>query len=76
MRINVYSQELEREVAIVEKKGYKGVRLYFDGSSRLHYRPDDDDRSAITYWLPNNGTFSSADLAAVFRKAADLIEGC
>ena len=79
MRINVYSQELTKEVALVEKTGangdtHMGVRIFFDGSPRLSNGPGDDDRSAITYWLPNCGTFSKGELAAVFRAAADLIE--
>jgi hypothetical protein len=73
MRINVYSQELEKEVALVNKGGHVGVRLYFDGSPRLHNTPEDDDRSAITYWLPNNEKFMPEDLAEIFMKAANLI---
>ena len=78
MRINVYSQELTKEVALVNKTSdngavHYGVRIYFDGSPRLHNRPDDDDRSAITYWLPNDGSFSKNDLAEVFGKAFNLI---
>lgn len=79
MRINVYSQELTSEVALVSKTDERGVthygvRVFFDGSPRLHNRPDDDDRSAITYWLPNDGSYTPAQLAAVFREAAVLIE--
>lgn len=77
MRINVYSQELTREVSLVTKTSengavHYGVRIYFDGSPRLHSRPDDDDRSAITYWLPRCGSFTAADLALVFAKASML----
>jgi hypothetical protein len=77
MRINVYSQELSREVALVSKRAdtgivHYGVRIFFEGSPRLHHRPDDDDRSAITYWLPSSGSFSAADLAGVFSEAARL----
>lgn len=77
MRINVYSQELTGEVAIVEKTDgrgtrHYGVRLFFDGSPRLHNRPDDDDRSAITYWLPDDGSFTRRDMANVFSRASLL----
>lgn len=79
MRINVYSQELTKEVTLVSKTSengvqHWGVRLWFDGSPRLHNRPDDDDRSAITYWIPNCGSFAPADLADVFRQAAELAQ--
>lgn len=78
MRINVCSQELTKEVALVNKADergnvYFGVRIFFDSSPRLHQTADDDDRSAITYWLPNDGSFKPQDLADVFGKAATLI---
>lgn len=78
MRINVYSQELTREVVLVEKKDERGnvhygVRLFLDGSPLLHNRPDDDDRSAVTLWLPSCGSYTKHDLAEVFGKAINLI---
>jgi hypothetical protein len=73
MRINVYSQELSKEVQLVRKGKHVGVRIFFDGSPRLHDTPEDDDRSAITYWLPNCAGFSPADLAEVFQEAANLV---
>lgn len=79
MRINVYSQELTKEVSIVSKTDergtvHRGVRIYFDGSPRLNNRPGDDDRSAITYWLPHDGSFTPGELAQVFSRAASLTE--
>jgi hypothetical protein len=73
MRINVYSQELTKEVKLVSKKGengnvHYGVRIYFEGSPLLHNRPDDDDRSAITYWIPIGESFGPLDLADVFNR--------
>ena len=77
MRINVYSQELTKEVKLVCKVAdtgivHHGVRIYFASSPLLHNTEADDDRSAITYWIPNCGSFSPEDLAAVFRRAAGL----
>jgi hypothetical protein len=77
MRINVYSQELTREVELVSKTAdtgitYYGVRMYLASPDILHHTPEDDDRSAITFWLPNNKTFSKRDLAHVFREMADV----
>lgn len=79
MRINVYSQELTREVSLVTKADehgnvHYGVMLFIRSPKCLHHTPDDDDRSAVTYWLPSCDSFTPADLAGVFRKAASLIE--
>lgn len=59
MRINVYSQELTDEVAIVEKQSntgivYSAVQLILHSSEKLHHPPQDDDRSAVTFWLPRS----------------------
>jgi len=57
MRVNVYSQELTPEtelIAQVSNTGikYSAVRLILHSSDMLHHPPQDDDRSAITFWLP------------------------
>jgi hypothetical protein len=57
MRINVYSQELTEEVYPVEKQSntgatYSAVQFILHSSDRLHHPPADDDRSAVTFWLP------------------------
>jgi hypothetical protein len=77
VRINVYSQELTEEVELVEKKSntgevYYGVRMYLASSDVLHNTPGDDDRSAITFWLPTSRHFNTSHLANVFRHMADL----
>lgn len=68
MRINVYSQELVTDgrmpypkvVEAVEQTSntglvYSAVRLFLHSSDRLHQPPgEDDDRSAITFWLPQS----------------------
>jgi hypothetical protein len=79
MRINVYSQELTKEVVLVSKKAdtgitYYGVRIYLASPKILHHTPDDDDRSAITFWIPNNRTFTREHLADVFMTMADLTD--
>lgn len=60
MRVNVYSQEVTGEVEIVRKVAqhgpvYHGIRLLLHSSDRLHNVPGDDDRSAVTIWLPQKG---------------------
>jgi hypothetical protein len=59
MRINVYSQELTNEVNVVEKESntglvYSAVQLMLHSSDKLHHPPKDDDRSAVTFWLPKS----------------------
>ena len=77
MRINVYSQELTSEVKLIEKKSntgitYSAVQLILHSSERLHHPPDDDDRSAVTFWLPKSG-HRRAQLAATFMQMANMI---
>lgn len=59
MRINVYAEELTDEVEVVVKRPdnhpneeFRGVRMYLASPSQLHGGADDDDRSAITIWVP------------------------
>jgi hypothetical protein len=71
MRINVYSQELTKEIEHVTKTAdtgivYHAVRMYLASPDVLHHAPGDDDRSAITFWIPNAASFDREDLANVF----------
>lgn len=57
MRINVYSQELTDEANLISKQSntgivYNAVQIILHSSSMLHHPPQDDDRSAVTFWLP------------------------
>ena len=57
MRVNVYSQELTPEVLLIEKYSNTGVvyhaaQLVLHSSPMLHHPPMDDDRSAVTFWMP------------------------
>lgn len=59
MRINVYSQELTDEVITIEKVSstgltYSAVQMILHSSDKLHHPPKDDDRSAVTFWLPKS----------------------
>lgn len=77
MRINVYSQELTSEVIAVQKPSntgitYSAVQFILHSSDRLHHPPEDDDRSAVTFWLPKS-IQRRAELAATFEKAARLV---
>lgn len=61
MRINVYAEELTEETEVVTKhvddeqfgpRTFYGVRFYLKSPDELHADPEDDDRSAITLWVP------------------------
>jgi len=81
MRINVYSQELTQETEIVSKVAdtgirYYGVRIYLASPDILHHTPEDDDRSAITFWIPNAKSFNKSDMVKLFHAMAFLTEQC
>ena len=74
MRINVYSQELTSEVNVLEKTSntgliYSAVQLMLHSSPMLHHPPEDDDRSAVTFWLPKSQERREA-LASAFEEMA------
>lgn len=76
MRINVYSQELTDEVIGVEKQSNTGItyhaaQLILHSSEKLHHPPADDDRSAITFWLPKSSA-RREQIAKAFEKIAHL----
>lgn len=75
MRINVYSQELTDEVLLIAKKGntgtvYHAAQLILHSSNRLHHPPD-DDRSAVTFWMPKSKD-RREDMAVAFENIANL----
>jgi hypothetical protein len=79
MRLNVYSQEITDEVQIEEKRSntgivYTAVRFILHSSPMLHHPPADDDRSAVTFWLPKSRERREA-LARSFEEAARLVRG-
>lgn len=56
MRVNVYNEELTGDVEIVTVtpdtgRTFYGVRVYLASAQELHYTDEDDDRSAVTFWL-------------------------
>ena len=77
MRINVYSQELTSEVKTIEKTSntgivYSAVRLMLHSSPMLHHPPEDDDRSAVTFWLPKSAA-RREELASAFEEMANAV---
>jgi len=76
MRINVYSQELTNEVLVISKESNTGVvyhaaSLVLHSSPMLHHPPMDDDRTAITFWLPKSST-RREDMAKAFEEIAEI----
>ena len=76
MRINVYSQELTNEVILVEKPSNTGVtyhaaQLILHSSEKLHHPPQDDDRSAVTFWLPKS-KLRREEMAKAFEVIASI----
>ena len=80
MRINVYSQELTSEVNLIAKESNTGIvyhaaMLILHSSDKLHHPPEDDDRSAVTFWLPKSQNrreemaLAFETIAAIFRNA-------
>lgn len=77
MRINVYSQELTDETALISKQSntgiaYHAVQIILHSSHKLHHPPNDDDRSAVTFWLPKSPN-RREDLARAFERMAKLV---
>jgi hypothetical protein len=78
MRINVYSQELTSEVHLINKVSntdliYSAVQIILHSSDKLHHPPEDDDRSAVTFWLPKSKE-RRFDFAQTLRRMAELVE--
>lgn len=76
MRINVYSQELTSEVVHVEKESNTGVtyhaaQLILHSTPMLHHPPMDDDRSAVTFWLPKSPE-RREEMARAFEEIAKI----
>lgn len=76
MRINVYSQELTSEVIEINKEAgtgivYSAAQLILHSSDRLHHPPHDDDRSAVTFWLPKSQS-RREEMAKAFEQIAHI----
>jgi hypothetical protein len=76
MRVNIYSQELTDEVILIEKPSNTGItyhaaQLILHSSERLHHPPMDDDRSAVTFWLPKSPE-RREEMAQAFEQIAKI----
>lgn len=83
MRINVYAEELTTNMEVVRKAPdnhpdveFRGIRMYLASPSELHSGADDDDRSAITLWVPwtRAGGHKPDVVVNLLRNMANLLE--
>lgn len=83
VRINVYAEELTPDVVIVRKAPenhpdveFRGVRMYLASPTELHDGEDDDDRSAITMWVPwtRRGGHRPDVVSSLLRMMADSLD--
>ena len=51
---------------------YHAVQLMLHSSPMLHHPPQDDDRSAVTFWLPKS-TARRESLAQTFEALARMV---
>lgn len=83
MRVNIYSQELitdrtpDTVVELIQQTSntgivYSAVRMFLHSSDKLHHPPADDDRSALTVWLPKS-SWRREMVAASLEAMAGLI---
>lgn len=83
MRINVYAEELTNDIEIVRKspanvpgETFCGVRMFLKSPDELHDDPNDDDRSAITLWVPwtKAGGHRPQEVMRLLRSMADALD--
>lgn len=77
MRINVYSQELTNEIYHISKMSntgliYSAIQMILHSSEKLHHPPMDDDRSAVTFWLPKSRE-RRIELASTFYRMSQMV---
>lgn len=79
MRVNIYAEEMTTDTELVTKtvtddefgtRTFFGLRVYLHSPDVLHHSAEDDDRSAVTFWVP----WTRAD-GHDFRLVRDVLEG-
>jgi hypothetical protein len=85
VRLNVYSEELTDEVEVVKKdvsdelfgeRSFYGIRMFLKSPKELHASEEDDDRTAITFWVPAmpNGRLRPAVLKSLLTNALRALD--
>jgi len=78
MRINIYDEEITGEVRVVTKtatdtgKTFTGLRIFLASPDVLHATPDDDDRSAVTFWFETGVLSEETLIRSTLRTAAEI----
>ena len=82
MRVQVYREELDlnTDPEIVTKVGkgesgeevFYGIRFYLHSADALHDSEKDDDRSAVTFWIPT-GANDRLMMAHLFNAAYERV---
>lgn len=86
MRINVYAEEMTTETKLVTKtvtddefgtRKFYGIRMYLKSPPELHHSKEDDDRSAITFWVKWTRTegITCDELSVLFGNLDRRLEG-
>jgi hypothetical protein len=80
MRVNIYAEEITDEVQSQEKTADTGntfyaIRFILKSPESLHFNEKDDDRSAVTFWVPGskNKGLRKEELQRAFEKALSLL---
>lgn len=80
MRVNIYGEELTEKVEVVKKtvdqRLFVAIRFYLKSHPDLHHSVDDNDESAVTFWVPwTRETGNQFDkLVNILSEAVDLLE--
>lgn len=76
MRVQIYQEELGEGIEIIETTSrngehFFGLRIWLKTCQPLldHSSPEDDDRSAVTFWMSNLN-----DLTALISEAAHRLQ--
>lgn len=78
MRIQIYDEEITGETQLIEKTAsdtgltFLGLRLFLASSDVLHNEPNDDDRSAITFWFEKGNVEQWKKVTSTLTKLTEL----
>ncbi len=81
MRVNIYAEETTEEVELQTKTSDNGniffaIRFILKSSDSLHFNVKDDDRSAVTFWIPGSKQkgIHKEELQKAFKKALTILK--
>ena len=76
MRIHIYEEELGEGVELIRKDNvngnetFYGLRIWLKSPKEIleHSTPEDDDRSAVTFW--------ARDVSTLYQMCTDALKTC